>query len=334
MAIPDFTMRELLQAGVHFGHYPRRWNPKMKPYIFGVRNKIHIINLEKTYPLLERALQAVHDVVSKGGRLLFVGTKRQASKVIADEAKRCGQYYMNHRWLGGTMTNWKTISNSIRRLRDLEKKIEEGAVGLTKKEALKLNREYEKLELSLGGIKDMGGVPDLLFVVDSNKEKIALEEAKTLGIPVISVLDTNSDPDGIEYPIPGNDDAIRSIELYCRLISSAALEGLQTQMSSAGVDLGASAELPEQFKEPKKMHKPVAPAPKKAVKKEAKTPTPVAGAPEGEEAKVEAPKAATPVADKPKAEKNPEKKEEKASSEAPSEEKAPVAAEKTTEPKK
>jgi small subunit ribosomal protein S2 len=236
-----FSMRQLLDAGVHYGHHTRRWNPKMSSYIFGERNNIHIINLDKTVPLLDVALKAVRDVVAQGGRVLFVGTKRQASERIAEAAKRCGQYYVNHRWLGGMLTNWKTVSQSIRRLREYENVLEQ-SVGYTKKEVLSLTRMRDNLERSLGGIKEMGGVPDLLFIIDTNKESIAIQEANTLGIPVVAVIDTNSDPAGINYPIPGNDDAMRAIELYCHLIANAVLEGLQMQLESAGVDLGASAE--------------------------------------------------------------------------------------------
>lgn len=244
MSLPTFSIREMLESGVHFGHHPRRWNPKMAPYLYGVRNGVHIINLEKSSPLLKRALQAVYDAVLSGGRVLFVGTKKQASEIIAAEAMRCGQYYVNHRWLGGMMTNWQTVSKSIRRLKELKEKIDLGLDGMTKKEGLKLTRDYEKLELSLGGIKELGGLPDILFVIDTNKESIAIQEAQKLNIPVIAILDSNSDPEGIDYPIPGNDDAIRSIEFYCKLISSTVLNGLQMQMRSAGVDLGASATLP------------------------------------------------------------------------------------------
>ncbi|MCE2951333.1 MAG: 30S ribosomal protein S2 [Alphaproteobacteria bacterium] len=244
MSLPNFSMRDLLQAGVHFGHHPRRWNPKMAPYLFGERNSVHIINLEKTYPLLKQGLQAIKDVVASGGRVLVVGTKRQASDVVAQEAARCSQYYVNHRWLGGMLTNWKTVSHSIHRLKDLSKQLEEGAEGLTKKELLQLTREHEKLNRSLGGIQNMGGVPDILFVIDTNKEKLAIQEANKLGIPVVGILDSNSDPAGITYPVPGNDDAIRSIEFYCRMVSSTVLEGLQTQMRAAGIDLGASLRVP------------------------------------------------------------------------------------------
>ena len=244
MSIPQFSMRDLLQAGVHFGHHPRRWNPKMGPYLFGERNSVHIINLEKTYPLFRQALTAVKDVVSGGGRVLFVGTKRQASDIVAAESKRCGQYYVNHRWLGGMLTNWQTVSNSINRLKELAKQLSEESEGLTKKESLQLTREYEKLERSLGGIQDMGGLPDILFVIDTNKEKLAIQEANKLGIPVVAILDSNSDPAGVDYPVPGNDDAIRSIEFYCHFVSSTVLSGVQAQMQAAGVDLGAAMNLP------------------------------------------------------------------------------------------
>ncbi|MCK5425563.1 MAG: 30S ribosomal protein S2, partial [Emcibacter sp.] len=209
--MPSFSMRQLLEAGVHFGHQAHRWNPKMKEYIFGARNKVHIINLSITVPLLHRALETVRDVTASGGRVLFVGTKRQASGPIAEAAKRCGQYYVNHRWLGGMMTNWQTISNSIKRLKDLDVKLSEDTVGLTKKELLQMTRERDKLERALGGIKDMGGIPNILFVIDTNKEELAILEANKLGIPVVAILDTNCDPDNITFPVPGNDDATRAI---------------------------------------------------------------------------------------------------------------------------
>jgi small subunit ribosomal protein S2 len=240
MAMPTFTMRQLLEAGVHFGHHTRRWNPKMAPYIFGERNGVHIIDLEQTVPMLGAALQAVRQIVSGGGRVLFVGTKRQASEIVSDAAKRCGQYYVNHRWLGGTLTNWKTITASIRRLRELDERLAGEVEGLTKKELLGLTRERDKLERALGGIKEMGGLPDILFVIDTNKESIAIEEAAKLNIPVIAVIDSNSSPDHVNYPIPGNDDAIRSIGLYCRLIADAVLDGLQQEMIATGTDVGAS----------------------------------------------------------------------------------------------
>ena len=244
MQLPALSIRDLLESGAHYGHHPRRWNPKMAPYIFGVRNSVHIINLEKTMPLFHQALQAIQEVAANGGKVLFVGTKRQASNVIASEAQRCGQYFVNHRWLGGMLTNWKTVSNSIHRLKDLEKQLQESNEGLTKKELLKLNLSHDKLHQFLGGIKDMGGVPDILFIIDTNKEKIAIQEANKLGIPIVAILDSNSSPDDITYPIPGNDDAIRSIEYYCRMVSSAVLSGMQTQLRAAGVDLGESADLP------------------------------------------------------------------------------------------
>lgn len=241
MAIPTFTMRQLLEAGVHFGHNTRRWNPKMKPFIFGERNKVHIIDLQQTAPMLYTALSALQQIVSKGGRVLFVGTKRQASEQIKEAAERCGQYYVNHRWLGGMLTNWKTITASIQRLKYLETALSgETSHGYTKRELLEMEREKEKLVLSLGGIKDMGGVPDAIFIIDTLKEELAIKEAQKLGIPVFAVIDTNSDPTGITYPIPGNDDALRAIELYCELISGAILDGLKAEAVSKGVDLGAA----------------------------------------------------------------------------------------------
>jgi len=230
MALPTFTMRQLLEAGVHFGHTSRRWNPKMAPYIFGKRNGVHILDLEQTVPLLHQALQFVRDVTAGGGRVLFVGTKRQASEKVAEAAKRCGQYYVDHRWLGGMLTNWKTISQSIRRLKNLEEQLSKEDTGLTKKETLQLTRERGKLDRALGGIKEMGGLPDVIFVIDTNKEHIALDEARVLKIPVVAVLDSNSSPEGVTYPIPGNDDAIRAIGLYCDLISDAVLDGIQAEV--------------------------------------------------------------------------------------------------------
>jgi small subunit ribosomal protein S2 len=245
MALPDFSMRQLLEAGVHFGHQTHRWNPKMGPYIYGARNNIHILDLAQTVPMLYRALQQVSDTVAKGGRILFVGTKRQASEAIADSARRCAQYYVNSRWLGGTLTNWKTISHSIDRLRKLDEMLAgEGVQGLTKKERLSLTREREKLERSLGGIKDMGGTPDLLFVIDTNKEAIAIAEAKRLNIPVAAIVDTNCDPDGITLPIPGNDDAGRAVALYCDLVARAAIDGISRAQGEVGIDVGASEEGP------------------------------------------------------------------------------------------
>ena len=241
MALPDFSMRQLLEAGAHFGHQTHRWNPKMEKFIFGSRSNIHIIDLSQSIPLLHQALLKVREVAAGGGRILFVGTKRQASDPVAVAAKRCAQYYVNHRWLGGTLTNWRTISLSIARLRELEGILDgDGAQGRSKKELLQLTREREKLELSLGGIKDMGGIPDLMFVIDTNKEGIAILEARKLNIPVIAILDTNSDPDGIAFPIPGNDDAARALQLYCDLVADSVLDGLAAGQASSGVDLGAS----------------------------------------------------------------------------------------------
>lgn len=242
MALPAFNMRELLEAGVHFGHQTHRWNPKMAPFIFGDRNNIHIIDLAQTVPLLHQALVTVSDTIARGGRVLFVGTKRQASDAIAENARRCAQYFINHRWLGGTLTNWQTISHSIKRLKFLEELLDGGeAQGLTKKELLQLTREREKIERSLGGIKDIGGLPDLLFVIDTNKEGIAIAEARKLKIPVIAIVDTNCDPDEIDFPVPGNDDAGRAISLYCDLVARAAIDGIERGQGAAGVDIGESA---------------------------------------------------------------------------------------------
>jgi small subunit ribosomal protein S2 len=243
MALPSFTMRQLLEAGVHFGHHTRRWNPQMAPYLFGVRNGIHIIDLEQSVPMLHRGLQTLRDVVAGGGRVLFVGTKRQAQEPIAEAAKRCGQYYVNHRWLGGMLTNFKTISQSIKRLREFDERITQTQSGLTKRELLELTRERDKLERALGGIKEMGGLPDILFVIDTNKEAIAVNEANTLKIPVVAILDSNSSPQGITYPIPGNDDAMRAIHLYCDLVAGSVLDGLQAEMTASGIDVGARAEV-------------------------------------------------------------------------------------------
>jgi len=242
MALPTFTMRQLLEAGVHFGHQTRRWNPKMEPYIYGSRNGIHVLDLRQTVPMLNGALQAVREIVSGGGRVLFVGTKRQASEQIADAAKRCGQYYVNHRWLGGMLTNWRTITASIRRLKEYDDLLVQGEAGLTKKELLMRTRDRDKLERALGGIKEMGGLPDILVVIDTNKEGIAIKEANKLNIPVVAVLDSNSDPAGITFPVPGNDDAIRSIALYCGLFSDSVLDGLQQEAIAAGSDIGEAEE--------------------------------------------------------------------------------------------
>ena len=241
MALPEYSMRQLLEAGVHFGHQAHRWNPKMANFIFGTRNNIHIIDLAQTVPMLHRALQAVSDTVARGGRILLVGTKRQAQEPIADAARRSAQYFVNSRWLGGTLTNWKTISESIKRLRKLDEMLSSGeAQGYTKKERLTLTREREKLERALGGIKDMGGLPDLLFVIDTNKEDIAIKEAQRLGIPVAAIVDTNCDPAGITYPVPGNDDAARALSLYCDLIARAAIDGISRSQGELGIDLGAA----------------------------------------------------------------------------------------------
>ncbi|WP_439272760.1 30S ribosomal protein S2 [Pseudochrobactrum sp. HB0163] len=244
MALPEFSMRQLLEAGVHFGHQTHRWNPKMAPFIYGARNNIHILDLAQTVPLLHNALKVVSDTVARGGRVLFVGTKRQASEIIADAAGRSAQYYVNSRWLGGMMTNWKTISNSIQRLRKLDELLSGEAQGYSKKERLTLEREREKLDRALGGIKDMGGVPDLMFIIDTNKEAIAIQEAKRLGIPVVAIIDSNCNPDQIDYPIPGNDDAARAISLYCDLVAKAALDGIMRQQGALGIDIGAAVEAP------------------------------------------------------------------------------------------
>ena len=244
MALPEFSMRQLLEAGVHFGHQTHRWNPKMKSYIFGERNGIHILDLSQSVPQLHQALVKVRDVVTGGGRVLFVGTKRQAQGPVAEAARRCAQYYMNVRWLGGTLTNWETISNSIRKLKEMEERLAGGAVGLTKKEQLQLDRERLRLDASLGGIREMGGLPDLMFVIDVKKEAIAIQEARKLGIPVIAVVDTNCDPDGVDYVIPGNDDASRAISLYCNLIADAVIDGIGESQAALGVDIGALEEAP------------------------------------------------------------------------------------------
>lgn len=256
MALPDYSMRQLLEAGAHFGHQTHRWNPKMQRYIFGARSNIHIIDLSQTMPLLHQALVKVREVAAGGGRVLFVGTKRQASEPVATAAKRCAQYYVNHRWLGGTLTNWRTISGSINRLRELEAVLEGEAQGRAKKELLQLTRERDKLELALGGIKDMGGIPDLMFVIDTNKEAIAVQEARKLNIPVVAILDTNCDPNGVDFPIPGNDDAARALQLYCDLIADSVLDGLTEGQAALGVDIGA-AEAPV---EPVLAAEPEAPA--------------------------------------------------------------------------
>ncbi len=278
MAVPTFTMRQLLEAGVHFGHHTRRWNPRMAPFIFGIRNGIHIMDLQQTVPMLYRALEAVSNVVGEGGRVLFVGTKRQAQETVAESARQCGQYFVNHRWLGGMLTNWKTISNSINRLRDLEEQLAQDNVGLTKKEFLQLQRERDKLEQTLGGIKEMAGLPDILFVIDTNKEHIAVAEARKLGIPVVAVLDSNSDPEGVEFPVPGNDDAIRAISLYCELVTTAVLDGIEHEMAASGQDIGEldtapQEQVPETSDEPEEAPAEVAEVP--AVAEAVAAPAPV-----------------------------------------------------------
>jgi len=245
MTMPSFTMKELLEAGIHFGHQKNRWNPKMEPYLFGERNGIHIIDLQQSYPLITKALKVLRDVGASGGRVLFVGTKRQAQSIVAETALNSGQYFMNHRWLGGTLTNWKTISKSIVKLKKYEEILNKEDTGLTKKELVGIQKHKVKLEASLGGIKDMGGLPDAIFVIDTNKEHIAITEANTLKIPVIAILDSNSNPDGVDFPIPGNDDATRAIAFYCRLASEAILDGLQATFSAAGKDAGASDQIKE-----------------------------------------------------------------------------------------
>jgi len=291
MALPDFTMRQLLEAGVHFGHNTRRWNPKMAPYIYGDRNGIHIIDLQQTVPLLHQAMLAVRNVVSSGGRVLFVGTKRQAQTKVAEAAKRCGQYYVNHRWLGGMLTNWRTISNSIKRLKELEEMLSNEAEmqGLTKKELLMLTRERDKLERALGGIKDMGGLPDILVVIDTMKEDIAINEANKLGIPVVGVIDSNANPAGITHPVPGNDDAIRAISMYCDLMVGSVLDGIQAEIGSTGGDIGAAEVAPTE-------ELPVEPAPAAVLAEAAPAEeAPAALAEAVEEAVAEAPEAPAAV---------------------------------------
>jgi small subunit ribosomal protein S2 len=246
MALPEFSMRQLLEAGVHYGHQTQRWNPRMAEFIYGERNGIHIIDLTQTVPLLDQALKVVRDTVARGGRILFVGTKRQAQKAVAEAAEKCAQYYMNHRWLGGTLTNWKTVSLSIQRLKQIDELMAQGAEGLTKKERLNLEREQAKLQASLGGIRDMGGLPDLLFVIDAGKEDLAILEAGKLGIPVVAVVDTNCSPKGVTHVIPGNDDAARAVALYCDLVARSALDGMSAQMGAAGIDIGALEAAPEE----------------------------------------------------------------------------------------
>lgn len=271
MALPEFSMRQLLEAGVHFGHQTHRWNPRMRRFIYGERNGIHVIDLTQTVPLLHQALVAVRDRVAKGGRILFVGTKRQAQKAVADAAERSAQYFMNHRWMGGTLTNWTTVAQSIQRLKRLDEQLNSDAKGFTKKERLQLERQRDKLQMTLGGIRELGGKPDILFVIDTNKEELAIQEANKLGIPVIGVLDTNSSPDGVAFPIPGNDDAARAIALYCDLIAAAALDGMQQQLGAAGIDIGAMEEAPAEAE--------VAPAAEEASPEAEATPSESAEAP-------------------------------------------------------
>ncbi len=332
MATPSFTMRQLLEAGVHFGHHTRRWNPKMSTYIFGIRNGVHVIDLEQTVPMLHRALHEVQTVVAGGGRVLFVGTKRQASTMIAESAKRCGQYYVNHRWLGGMLTNWRTISNSIKRLRGLDEKlVDDQSQLLTKKEIMRINRERDKLERALGGIKEMGGLPNILFVIDTNKEAIAIAEANKLGIPVVAVIDSNSNPVGITHPIPGNDDAMRAINLYCELMCDAVLTGLQEEMRAAGVDVGASEEAPqESLSDDAGKAKAESPKAESAVAPAQQTAAQAAAAAAPESAPVEAaaaePSAAQPAAEEAAAAPAQESAPEKAAAAAAPEEVAAVEA--------
>ena len=262
MAMPDFSLRQLLEAGVHFGHHTRRWNPRMEPYLFGIRNQVHIIDLQQTVPLLDRALRAVRDVTAAGGRVLFVGTKRAAAEYVAEAAQRCGQYYVNHRWLGGMLTNWKTITGSIKRLRQIDEMLAGDTAGLTKKEVLDITRDREKLERALGGIRDMGGLPDVIFIIDVNKEELAVKEANVLGIPVVAILDTNTDPSGIAFPVPGNDDASRAILLYVNAIADTVIEARQGRAADRGLDIGAMEQPPVEaaIAEPEVVEAPVADA--------------------------------------------------------------------------
>ena len=259
MNLPSYNIRQLLEAGVHFGHQTHRWNPLMDEYIYGSRNGIHILDLTQTLTMLDTALSEIHKLVAKGGSILFVGTKRQAQQSIAEAASKCAQYYINYRWLGGTLTNWNTVSNSILRLKDLEAFDESQLALFTKKERLNIEKEHQKLNLSLGGIKDMKNIPDMLFVIDTNKEAIAIKEAKKIGIPVVAILDTNSSTDGVDFPIPGNDDASRAISLYCDLVSKTILDGMESQLGSAGIDLGeAQTPLSEDLPEEKVLEQEVA----------------------------------------------------------------------------
>ncbi len=323
-ALPAFNMRQLLDAGVHFGHKTNRWNPRMEPFIFGERNNIHIIDLQQTVPMLHQALNALREVAAKNGRILFVGTKRQASEVITETAKRCGQYYVNHRWLGGMLTNWHTVSASIKTLQDIENELnDEGNSQRSKKELLNLARQRDKLELSLGGIKTMGGTPDMLFIVDTNRESLAVTEAQKLGIPIVAVLDTNSNPDGITYPVPGNDDASRSIKLYCDLACDAILSGIEQSLAQVGADVGASENPPaEKLPKAKAAKEAAKPAAKKADADKKKAAPKEAEAKEAEEAKKEAAEAPAAKEAEAKAEAPADAKEEKAEEAAKAEDAA------------
>ena len=306
MAVPTFTMRQLLEAGVHFGHHTRRWNPRMSPYIFGARNNIHILDLRETVPMLYAALNQVRGVVAGGGRVLFVGTKRAASDTIAEQARRCGQYYVNHRWLGGMLTNWKTISNSIKTLRDLESQLGEGESGLTKKEMLNLTRRQDKLERALGGIKEMGGKPDILVVIDTVREPLAVSEAKKLGIPVIGIVDSNADPSAIDFPVPGNDDAMRAISLYCDLFAGAVIDGLAEELTQSGADVGEAeappAEVALEEKPAAAPEKPAEAPPAEAPAAEPKAEAPADEAPADEAPAEESPAEESPAEETPRAE--------------------------------
>lgn len=287
MAMPTFTMRQLLEAGVHFGHRTRRWNPKMSPFIFGARNNVHIIDLQQTVPMLHHAMQAVREVAAAGGRVLFVGTKRQASSYIRQSKERCGQFYVDHRWLGGMLTNWNTIRASIGRLKELEEQLvsEEMTEGLTKKELLQLTRERDKLEQTLGGIKDMTALPDIVVIIDTNKEDIAVAECRKLGIPIVAVIDSNSDPEGIDFPVPGNDDSLRAIELYCELLWGAVLDGVAEELAAAGGDPGEAEEAPPENLEAAVANGEAAEAPAEAATAEAAAEAPKSEAPKSEEPK-------------------------------------------------
>jgi len=318
MALPAFSMRQLLEAGVHFGHQTRRWNPKMEPFIFGVRNGAHIIDLQQTAPMLHAALKVIREAVAGGGRVLFVGTKRQATELVAESAVRCGQFYVNHRWLGGMMTNWKTVSVSIRRLRELDEQLSQENVGLTKKELLRMTRERDKLNRALGGIKDMGGLPDVIFIIDTNKEKIAIAEARKLNIPVVAVIDSNSDPDLVDYPIPGNDDAIRAINLYCQLVGDSVLDGIQQELSVSGGDVGEAEDAPVEALPEVQPEEVVAEA-------EAAAPEAEAAAPEAETAAPEAEAAPEAAAEAEETADAPAKEADSAKEEAPAEASKPSA---------